>query len=396
MLRDRCGNARSVRRIAAADRRAGRDAANLTRNARGARRIEAMIPLLLAAVVSAGAELHTSALAGVTLSSNLTQVLSEHPGAQRSANASGQVWRWSRRGGGTVTISADDIGNITRVDFQADKGQDGNIDLPCVGAFPVQDSDVNLNFALGKTACSAFNGAAYGLPDGSVVEVSFNGPGDGQLAEATWYSPSDKNPSPVGHMHSVIDYLRPALTYVGGVARIYYAGECPTKDRSSLVQRLDFPSVWFQPPLQGATGMDAVRQIFRDDPNVTVVQDRSKMLRITIGRVSSTVLQTRLPSLTLDPVGQYTALSAIDEISFTAASYAKEHGLPFGLAPYVINHLARGPGEGDPHLPRIMQNITIDDALDAVANTFRGIATYGECKQPDGKTLFRLGFIYDS
>ncbi|MFY9663138.1 MAG: hypothetical protein WAK19_01695 [Candidatus Cybelea sp.] len=119
---------------------------------------------------------------------------------------------------------------------------------------------MNLQFALAKTPCSAFNGAAYGLPDRSVVAVRFNVPGSGQLMEATWYRPSDKNPSPVGHMHPVIDYLRPALTYLGGVARIYYAGECPTKDRSSLVQQLLFPSVWFQPPLQGTTGMDAVRQ----------------------------------------------------------------------------------------------------------------------------------------
>jgi hypothetical protein len=140
--------------------------------------------------------------------------------------------------------------------------------------------------------------------------------------------------------------------------------------------------------------MAAVQQIFRDDPNVTVVQDRSGMLRITIGSVSSTILQTRLPSLTLDPIGQYTALSAIDEISFTAASYAKERGLPFGLAPYVIDHLVRGPGKGDPHLPGMMPNITIDDALNKVASTFKGIVMYGTCKLPDGEELFKVNYVY--
>jgi hypothetical protein len=34
---------------------------------------------------------------------------------------------------------------------------------------------VNLNFALGKTACGAFNGALYGLPDRSLVNVRFDG-----------------------------------------------------------------------------------------------------------------------------------------------------------------------------------------------------------------------------
>jgi hypothetical protein len=359
-----------------------------------------MIPFVLAAVVAVGGEPWTATLAGVTLGSNVTQVLPEHPGAQGSPNGSGHWWRWSRREGGTVTVTPDDAGNITRVDFQADKGQSNSVDLPCVGAFPVQDSHVDLEFALHKTACSPFNGAAYGLPDRSVVNVRFNGPGDnglgdGQLVEATWYRPTDKNPSPVGHMHSLVDYLRPALKYVGGTARIYYAGECPTKDRSSLVQQLHFPSVWFQPPLPGATGMDAVRQIFSEDPNVTVTQDRFEMLRITIGSVSSTVLQTRIPSLTFDPTAQYTASSATDTIAITADIYAKQHGLPFGLAPFIIDHLVSGPINGAPHLPAMMQNITIDDALDVVARTFKGIVTYGDCTQPDGKILFRVGFIYD-
>lgn len=344
-----------------------------------------VIPLLLAAVVADAGEARS--LAGVTLNSNITQVLSEHPEAQGSANARGHWWRWSRREGGTVTVTADDTDQITRVDFQADRGQDGNIDLPCVGAFPVQDSDVDLNAALSKTPCSAFNGADYGVPDRSLVDVRFDGFGGGQLVEATWYRPSAHNPSPVGHMHSIIDYLRPALENVGEVARIYYASECPMK-------RNELDSVWLEPPLQGATGIDAVRQIFRDDPSVTVTQDRSGMVRIVIGSVSSTVLQTRLPSLTLNPFAQYTAASAVDEIAFTADSYAKERRLPFRLAPYLIDHLASGPGAGRPHLPATMQNITIDGALDAVAKTFSGIAVYSECGEPDGKILFRPGFIY--
>jgi hypothetical protein len=176
-----------------------------------------MLPLVLATAVAAGGKLQAHTLAGVTLGSNLTQVLSEYPGAQRSAN-SGQRWFWGSRGGGTVTVTADDLGNITRVDFVANKRQNDSIDLPCVGAFPVRDSHVNLELALDETACSAFNGATYALPDRSVVAVRFNGPDDGQFVEAIWYRPSDKNPSPVGHMSSVIDYLRPALQYVGGAA----------------------------------------------------------------------------------------------------------------------------------------------------------------------------------
>lgn len=165
-----------------------------------------MIPFVLAAVVAVGGESQTVTLAGVTLGSNLAQVLSAHPGA-KGTNGVGRWRRWSRRGGGTLTVTADDAGNITRVDFLANRDEKDSIDLPCVGAFAVRGSHVNLELALNKTACSAFNGATYGLPDRSVVAVRFDGSGDGQLVEATWYSPSDENPSPVGHMAAVVDYM---------------------------------------------------------------------------------------------------------------------------------------------------------------------------------------------
>ena len=116
---------------------------------------------------------------------------------------------------------------------------------------------MSLELALRKTACSAFSGTTYTLPDRSVVEVRFSAPGDGQLVEAIWYRPSDKNPSPVGHVNAVADYLRPVLKYVGGAARIYYAGKCQAPE-----------AIYLEPPQQGVTGITAVRQVFRDDPSV--------------------------------------------------------------------------------------------------------------------------------
>jgi hypothetical protein len=356
-----------------------------------------MIPLVLAAAVAAASQLKASTLAGVALGSNLTQVPSKYRGAQRSANP-GQRWVWSRRGGGTVTVTADDLGNITRVDFVASKGPDNNIDLPCVGAFPVRDSDVNLQFALAKTACSAFNGATYGLPDRSIVAVRFNGPGDGQLIEAVWYRPSAENPSPVGHMKAVIDYLRPALRYVGGAARIYYAGECqaPEKDSTTGSWQLLFPAVYLQPPQQGATGITAVRQIFGDDPNVAVMQDRSGMLRITIGRVSTVILQTRIQTLALNPYAQYSAESAVVTIENAPELRTAERRLNAYRNLESINIIVSGPIAGAPHLPKLMQNVKVDEALDSVAKTFKGIAMYGICKRPDGKDLFTLHYAYGS
>jgi hypothetical protein len=55
-----------------------------------------------------------------------------------------------------------------------------------------------------------------------------------------------------------------------------------------------------------------------------------------------------------------------------------------------------GPVEGAPHLPRLTQNLTADEALDLVATTFKGIVLYGICTLPDGKGLFQVDFVHGS
>lgn len=66
------------------------------------------------------------------------------------------------------------------------------------------------------------------------------------------------------------------------------------------------------------------------------------------------------------------------------------------MAAHVIDHLVSGPAEGAPHLPPLMQSVTVDDALNSVARTFEGIVLYGTCSQPDGKELFKIDYIHGS
>jgi len=194
-------------------------------------------------------------------------------------------------------------------------------------------------------------------------------------------------PAKVGIANAAADYLRPVMKSVGGSARIDYAGVCSGQNK------LLFPTVDAQPASQGATGITAVRQIFRNDPQATtIVQDKSGMVRITIGNVSTSGLRTRIPVLTFDSASQYNPLSAADAITIALGTYAARHGLQFGMASFVVGP----PVEGAPHLPPRMQNVTVDDALGSLARTFKGIVLYGSCRQPDGKELFRIDYIRGS
>jgi hypothetical protein len=352
-----------------------------------------MIPLVFAAVVAAEG-LQPSTLAGVTLGNSVANVLSQHPAAQKAADSSARWWTWSDDGGGTVIVTADDNGKVNRVDFVSAKGATNSIDLPCAGIIPVQDSQAHLERALKPTACSAYNGAAYGVPGGSVVEVRFSDFNAGSLVEATWYRPSVNDPTPVGQLPEVVAYLMPVLASTGRAARINYGGECPAKDDGT--HDMLSPTVFLQ-PAGTATGMDAVSNIFRDDPNVAFEHDRFGLLRITIGSVSTALLQTKIRSVALSTRERYNADSALEAIMATPEADAAGRSLNVfrwkGRLRMIVVISPGEPPKDAPHLPSELQNVTLDEAFEVVAKTFQGIVSYGACKTSDGRTLFQINFI---
>jgi hypothetical protein len=198
-------------------------------------------------------------------------------------------------------------------------------------------------------------------------------------------------PPSFGIGSAFVDYLRPTLKDVGGAARVYYAATCAAEKDTLL-----FPTLTLKAPREGATGIAAVQQIFRDDPHVTVAQDRSGMLRITIGSVSTAILQTRIRALTLDPTDQYNPIPAVRAVANTPEVNAAERSLDLARPLMLVDYIIGAPIEGQPHLPKLTRNVTVDEALDSIARTFKGIIMYGICHQPNGKSLYQLTFVEGS
>jgi hypothetical protein len=325
-----------------------------------------------------------STLAGVQLNSDVAQVLSQHPDARKGANDA-RWWQWRVPGMGTVTITSDDAGKVNRVNFVAE-GPDGSVDLPCAGRVPFKSSDDDLNRMLRPTPCSAFNGAAYGFPGGSVVAITFGHAMTSQLTNATWFRDTGAYPSPVGQVQEIVRYLRPVLNSVGGAARIYYAADCSPLNDTGLA----LPMVALQ-PADGFTGVAGVRRVLRDNPNVTVTRDRSGMVRIAIGNVARQLLDSDMPRLELGRDARWRGDFAVDAIRQLASDYAGQQRLPFGIAPSPFR-IIDVIGEPVPQLPAALQNVTFDGALDVVARTFKGVVAYGACVEPSGRNLFAMSF----
>jgi hypothetical protein len=197
------------------------------------------------------------------------------------------------------------------------------------------------------------------------------------------------------NIDALMKYLRPVLKPVGGAARIYYVGTCYRNGDVSV-----FPRLKLQPPSNGAVGLVAVRKIIQNDKRVTVAKDQSGIIRINIGRLPSPILQTKIRSLKLKPEEQYTDLLALQviekakEVDAAVKPGEDAFNKRGGGEVVVSSILVQTPTEGFPHLPAVMKNVTLDRALDSVAQTFGDIVTYEEWRGPAGALHVSFGLLF--
>ncbi len=185
-----------------------------------------------------------------------------------------------------------------------------------------------------------------------------------------------------GSLGAVQGYLWPVLASAGKAGRIYYEAICPPTADFPLA----FPPIKVRAPK--ATGLAAVRSVFRDEKDVLVAEDPSGIIRVRIGRVPDVILRTRITTLSLKPTEQYNsyqAISAIENAREVRTAMEELHLVvpvrPLDM-PFVL------PAEGLPHLPPELSNVTMDRALDMVARTWGGIVFYGACTEPGTYEIF--------
>jgi len=195
----------------------------------------------------------------------------------------------------------------------------------------------------------------------------------------------------VRNQKAFLKYLRPVLKARGGAGRIYYSTVCNTKDGETL----PFPRVDVRAPSEGASGVAGVREIFTRDKHVTVSEDRSGIIRVTIGQPAAELLQTRIRSITFTQHEQYNPELAIAGVLNSSDVEAAMRRMGFEQPDIVLSGAIAVPEAGVPlpHLPPSMQDVTMDEALDSVARTFGGIVIYQTCAEPNGRRLISSEYV---
>lgn len=185
-------------------------------------------------------------------------------------------------------------------------------------------------------------------------------------------------------------YLKPVLKSAGGAGRLYYRADCWTKRGDGIL----FPRPELEAPSKSKTGLAAIQDVRRKNRQVTVTEGRSGMPRILIGKISYELLNTKIHLLSLKPTEQYNDSEAISAIEGTKEVQAKMRELSLSHSPTVVSDVTLEPTAGWPHLPASMKDVTMDEALDRVAQTFGGLVIYGECGSANGTRLISIDFVY--
>lgn len=184
----------------------------------------------------------------------------------------------------------------------------------------------------------------------------------------------------------ILKRMRPALESAGGTSRLYYS--IPCKDGEHII---GFPKLRLRLGSHKKTGVAAVQDLFANDKNVTVSKASSGIVRITVGNASRNLLNTRIRLLKLKPHERYNPIAALLAIEANESVEEAARKLGLQLPTMVVSEHQVDPAAGIPHLPAVLRDLTLDQALDAVARTFKGLVIYGEC-EGDGRSRF---FIID-
>ncbi len=189
------------------------------------------------------------------------------------------------------------------------------------------------------------------------------------------------------NLSRVLRYLAPALNQAGKAGRIYFEESCPSDEY--LVY--PFPKIEAHPPSKDASGLAAVQQIFKGDTNVTVEENPIGIIRVRVGKVPNEFLQTKMALMTFSIFEQYDASKAFDALLRTKEIQAAMQNFDNPNHGIAISGILRMPEKGVPHLPTSLTNLTLDQSLDTIAQTFGGIVIFGICPSQRWFTVYETG-----
>lgn len=193
-----------------------------------------------------------------------------------------------------------------------------------------------------------------------------------------------QTPSVVGGKearHAIEDVLRSAQVS----ASLSYWGQCDPQ--RSLP---DFPDVRLLPKRWEGSSLQALREMFADDPRMHVTQDANEKIRMVESDVPSDLLQVRISHISFkdedgrDGVWVPRQARRIIEHAPEVRTFMQSHKMVWAVDPEYLNDISGGSSPKLPHVSGDLFNVTVAEALDYVSESFPGLWIYENCRSEDG------------
>jgi hypothetical protein len=181
---------------------------------------------------------------------------------------------------------------------------------------------------------------------------------------------------------SIVDVLRSG--HLSG--SLEYRGSCYGQD-DYLTRR--FP-ITTTPTSHSAPPLQILREMFAKDEDMLVTQEPDGTVRMVEKAVPKELLNVKIEHLSFDdeqkkdgPIFSFSPPAVLWLITHTpeVESFMKGHNI--GREPRIVNEATTTK----PHVSGELNNVTLSQALDYMAKTFRGLWVYKECpgdKKPEG------------
>jgi hypothetical protein len=167
-------------------------------------------------------------------------------------------------------------------------------------------------------------------------------------------------------------------------ASLSYAGVCDLKHpQPDITNTRATLRNWNSGPV------DALREIFADDPKMHVSQDHDGTIRMIERNVPKDLLEVKISRVSFDDSrNRAEALEAILH-SAEIQAFVKSHGIDLVGSPIVSK---RKPVI-QPHVSGDLDNVPLSQALDYVLQTYPGFWVYENCEDAKGKRTVWLQFF---
>jgi len=161
--------------------------------------------------------------------------------------------------------------------------------------------------------------------------------------------------------------------------RVYYHGNC-TLVKKRYFDTIPFPFSNLNAPSVDGGYVERVHSMFAKTDSVKVYIDEKKIVRVHIGNSIDYPLATKLSSVKIPSDAQYYPQTSAAYISTSSefVNSMKQFDLQ-ATFPRLFSGALSIPTNKSPRMPENLTNVTVDEALDMVAEKFRKIVIFSTC-----------------